>query len=265
MPAETATPARRRASSPKRRWTEAEEGALRAILSGGGVTWGVAAERLGTGRTGVGVMQHWKAISGTSPVKKTTPARTQTPPAKPIATVPQSRLRIALAALAFILLVLANLGQHAWHPPLALCEAQAALDLGGSDWRVRFDPYKLTDGVKKWTPAHEARLQDFAGKGAYLTVITVFGQCTYQGLSLLAELKGAPAASRLTQFVYASASFVNALGVLVCSMFLFFWWAPLLWNPATYQSALLASYGTPRPTNEPCVPLQGLMDPARPH
>lgn len=128
--------------------------------------------------------------------------------------------RVLLSGLAFTLLVLANLGQHRWHPPLSLVEAQAAKDLGGADWRAKFDPYATTNGEKLWTPAHEARLQDFSGKAVYLTACTIFLQAAYQGLSLLAELSGAPA---LVQLTYSSAAFVNGFGVLVCCMFLFFW------------------------------------------
>ena len=113
--------------------------------------------------------------------------------------------------------------EHHWHPPLSLVEEQAAKDLGGPDWRTRFDPYHTTNGVKLWTPAHEARLQDFSGKAVYLTAITIFGQAFYQFLSLLAEVVGAQAAPGLTAMVYSSCAFVNGFGVLVCCMFLFFW------------------------------------------
>lgn len=121
------------------------------------------------------------------------------------------------------MLVCANLAQHYWHPPLSLVEEQAAKDLGGADWRNRFDPYQTTNGVKLWTPAHEARLQDYSGKMVYLTAITILGQCCYQGLSLLAEIAGSAAVPRLTTAVYSSAAFVNGFGVLVCCMFCFFW------------------------------------------
>ena len=130
---------------------------------------------------------------------------------------------VARSALAFALLVLANLGQHAWHPPMELVEAQAAADWGGADWRARFDPTQTTGGERLWTPAHEARLQDFSGKFVYLTACTIWLQATYQGMSLLAELLGPSAAPRLHNVVYSSAAFVNAFGVLVCCMFLFFW------------------------------------------
>ena len=134
-------------------------------------------------------------------------------------------MRLALALAAFVLLVLANLAQHVWHPPLSLAEEQAAKDWGGPDWRVRFNPYDLTRGERLWTPAHEARLQDYVGKGVYLTAITIMGQCVYQGLSLLVEVGlafGRPL-PRLTTAVYSSAAFINGLGVMMCCMFLFFW------------------------------------------
>ena len=89
--------------------------------------------------------------------------------------------------------------------------------------RARFNPYALTNGERLWTPAHEARLHDFSGKGVYLTACTIFGQCVYQGLSFLAELLGPQLAPRLTNLVYSSAAFVNGIGVLVCCMFCFFW------------------------------------------
>ena len=49
--------------------------------------------------------------------------------------MPSTAVRQMLAALAFAhaLLVLTNLAQHHWHPPLSLVEAQAAIDLGGPD------------------------------------------------------------------------------------------------------------------------------------
>jgi hypothetical protein len=142
-----------------------------------------------------------------------------------------SAFRLSLSAVAFVLLVLANLGQHAWHPPLSLCEAQAAKEYGGPNWRDKFDPFALTDGVKLWTPAHEARLQDYSGKAVYLTCLTIFGQATYQGLSLLAEIVGVEAAPRLSRSVYASASFVNGFGILVCCMWLFFWFLQAFFHP----------------------------------
>jgi len=136
---------------------------------------------------------------------------------------PPSSARLTLSFIAFAMLVCANLAQHYWHPPLSLVEEQAAKDLGGADWRNRFDPYQTTNGVKLWTPAHEARLQDYSGKMVYLTAITILGQCCYQGLSLLAEIAGSAAVPRLTTAVYSSAAFVNGFGVLVCCMFCFFW------------------------------------------
>lgn len=116
--------------------------------------------------------------------------------------------------VAFGLLIVANLSQHTWHPPLALVEA-AAVEEDGPRWRETFTPFKN----KKWTPAHEVRLQDLSGKGVYLTCQTIFVQMVYQGLSLLVS----PSRPRLTKAIYMSSAFIHGFGVLCCMLWAFFW------------------------------------------
>lgn len=159
------------------------------------------------------------AAPSSAPARAGNGATKKKPRAAPISKL----ARLVVGAAAFVLLVLANLGQHRWHPPLTLVEVQATATLGGADWRSRFDPYASTNGEFIWTPAHEARLQDFSGKGVYLTACTIFLQAAYQGCSLLVELLGESAAPRGTQIVYHCTPFFNGFGILVCCMFLFFW------------------------------------------
>ena len=59
----------------------------------------------------------------------------------------RSHFRLSLSVVAFVLLVLANLGQHRWHPPLSLCEEQAVKDYGTVSWRDKFDPSR---GLRRW-------------------------------------------------------------------------------------------------------------------
>lgn len=194
------------------------------------MSWAQISEALGTERSPQSVYQHWKLINS----RENTPAapghvlsKLKAPSTAPHITA----IRLSIGLVAFVLLLLANLAQHYWHPTVVLCEEYATTTLG-VDWRNRFDPYATgPDGIKKWTPAHEARLQDFSGKSVYLTVCTIFLQALYQGASLLVELLGEASAPRVTAVVYHCTSFFNGFGILVCCMFLFFWSLQTLFHP----------------------------------
>ena len=163
----SASPKRPRASGKQPRWMEAEELHLRQLMEGDvKISWAQVSAALGTERSQQSVAQHWKRMksrdgtpTAASPARPAAHSKSPIKSLKAPSTAPHiTAIRLLIGLLAFVLLLLANLAQHYWHPPVALCEEHAKSKYGGSDWRARFEPYVTgPDGVKKWTPAHEAR------------------------------------------------------------------------------------------------------------
>lgn len=138
---------------------------------------------------------------------------------------------LAASLVNLLLLTAANVAQHVGHPPLSLCEEAAARRFGTTLWRAAFDPWH-SDPVLGfiWTPAHEARLQDFSGKWVYISCIIVAQHWLYFLVCVLAEMQpfGARLNARLTKGAYGTFAFVHGLATVVMCLYC------LMWCVATY-------------------------------
>ena len=139
---------------------------------------------------------------------------------------------VVAAGTCTVLLLAANLAQHPLHPPVAWCEQAAAQRFRTTAWREHFQPWR-PDPIygKSWTPAHEARLQDFSGKWVYISCITIFLHLVYFGASLVVELiraSGRQPPPQLTAAVYGCCAPIGSLAMVVMLLYC------VMWTIATY-------------------------------
>lgn len=144
-----------------------------------------------------------------------------------------------------VIITAANLAQHTYHPPLSLCETEAAKRFGTASWRAIFDPWQAdADGERRWTPAHEVRLQEFSGKWVYLSCITIFMHWLYFACSLIAELvahggssgsaggsSGSAGAGRFAAAVYGACPIVNGLVSVTMMLYCIMWFVATFFIP----------------------------------
>ena len=130
-----------------------------------------------------------------------------------------------VAAFNFALLFAANYAQHILHPPTSLCESATVKRFGTTDWRPLFKPW-VPDPVHgaAWTPAHEARLQEFSGKWVYISAIIIFLHMIYFGLSLLVELRKGGKPGKLATAVYGVSALVHGLATVVIILYVVMWY-----------------------------------------